>query len=330
MTPQHWSTWREAMDRALYGEAGFYVTAGAPAGAFRTAAHASPLWAVALLELATRLDAALGTAPDFAIVDVGAGGGELLAGLAAAAPEHWSLVGVDVAPRPAGLPERVSWRHDPPSDLTGLLTAVEYLDVVPVDVVELTETGPRLVEVSDSGEQRWGSEPTERDLGWLARWWPLADVGDRAEVGLTRDAAWRALSATVTRGLAVAVDYAAVPARDVAGTLTAYQDGRQRAPVPDGSCDLTAHVLMESLAVDGDLLLAQRDALAALGINATPPSYDDDPAGYLAALSRAGQAAELTDPFGLGGFYWLVHPVGVASPLPDLSGLPAHAPEWPT
>jgi hypothetical protein len=52
MTSRRWSTWREAMDRALYGEAGFYLSAGAPASAFRTAAHASPLWPASLLALA--------------------------------------------------------------------------------------------------------------------------------------------------------------------------------------------------------------------------------------------------------------------------------------
>jgi SAM-dependent MidA family methyltransferase len=326
MTPPHWSSWREAMGRALYGEAGFYLTAGAPAGGFRTAAHASPLWAVALLELATRVNAALGSPADFAVVDMGAGGGELLAGMAAIAPDHWSLIGVDVAPRPAELPDRVRWQHDLPRGVSGLLMAVEYLDVVPVDVVELTETGCRLVEVSESGEERLGPEPPERDLAWLRQWWPLAEVGDRAEVGHTRDAAWRQLSATVTAGLAVAVDYAAVPARDVAGTLTAYRDGRQLAAVPDGSCDLTAHVLLASLVADGDVLLDQRHALQALGISATRPRYGDDPAGYLAALSQAGEAAELTDPNGLGGFRWLLHPVGIVSPLSTVSGPPAPAP----
>jgi SAM-dependent MidA family methyltransferase len=303
------------MQRALYGEDGFYLRPGAPAGAFRTSAHASPRWAAALLELATRVDAALGSPTDFTVVDMGAGGGELLSGLAVSAPAHWSLVGVDVAPRPAGLPHRVAWQPHLPSRVCGLLTSVEYLDVVPVDVVELTEAGPRLVEVSDDGEERLGAAPSDHDREWLTRWWPLAEVGDRAEVGHTRDTAWRALSATLSRGLAVAVDYAAAPGRDVAGTLTSYRDGHQQAPVTDGSSDLTAHVLMESLVAAGDLLLSQRDALAALGIRATRPRYGDDPAAYLAALSRAGEAAELTDPNGLGGFHWLLHNVsGPAAP----------------
>ena len=119
-------------------------------------------------------------------MDMGAGGGELLAGLATGAPGRWSLMGVDVAPRPAGLPERVHWQRDVPSRVAGLVTAVEYLDVVPVDVVELTETGPRLVEVARRRGTA-GSRAGRPDLEWLRRWWPLAEIGDRAEVGHTRD-----------------------------------------------------------------------------------------------------------------------------------------------
>jgi SAM-dependent MidA family methyltransferase len=315
MTSRRWSTWRVAMDRALYAEAGFYRAAGAPASAFRTAAHASPLWAAALLRLASRVDEALGFPTEFAVVDVGAGGGELLAGLAVAAPERWSLIGVDVAPRPAQLPDRVGWQGEPAGSVTGVLLAVELLDVVPLDVVERTDGGPRLVEVDDAGEERLGSAPTAADQAWLDRWWPTAADGDRAEIGVPRDQLWRGLTSSVTRGLAVAVDYAAVPQRDLAGTLTAYRGGRQQLPVPDGSCDLTAHVLFDSLRDEGDLQLTQREALQTLGISASRPAYDGGASAYLDALSRAGEAAELTDPNGLGGFTWLLHPVGIPVPL---------------
>jgi hypothetical protein len=47
---------------------------------------------------------------------------------------------------------------------------------------------------------------------------------------------------------------------------------------------------------------------------------DRDPAGYLAALCRAAEEAELTDAAGLGGFSWLVQAVGL--PVPEsLAGL---------
>ena len=301
------------MHDALYGADGFYRSPGAPGRHFRTAAHASPLWAAAMVELAARVDAALGEPKDFSVVDVGSGGGELIAGIAAVAPDRWTLIGVDIADRPAQLPEHVGWSDKPPKAVSGLLIAVEWLDVVPVDVVELTDDGPRYVEVADDGEERISAPVDDEDREWLRCWWPLADIGDRAEIGRSRDTAWSAaLRRTLGRGVAVAVDYATHPMRDVAGTITAYRDGRQLLPVPDGSCDITAHVLMESCAaavtdVDATQLLTQRDALQQLGITGERPSYDGDPGSYVAALSRASEAAELLDPHGLGGFAWLLH-----------------------
>jgi hypothetical protein len=47
--------------------------------------------------------------------------------------------------------------------------------------------------------------------------------------------------------------------------------------------------------------------LQSLGISATRPAYNGDPTSYLAALSAAGEAAELLEPGGLGGFTWLLH-----------------------
>ena len=315
------------MHDALYGATGFYRSSGAPGRHFRTAAHSSPLWAKALGELATRVDRALGEPDGFTVVDMGAGGGELLAGLSATAPDRWRLVGVDVASRPESLPQRVHWLAEPPVDVVGLVVAVEWLDVVPVDVVELSDDGPRLVEVTHDGDERLGAPPSEADREWLARWWPLAEVGDRAEIGRSRDTAWSGLVATtLARGVAVAIDYAAEPSRDVAGTLTGYRDGRQILPVPDGSCDITAHVLMASCAdavrdVDSRLV-SQRDALLALGLSGDRPPYGGNPQEYVAALSQASAAAELLDPHGLGAFTWLVHARGLPVPIARVTNSP--------
>lgn len=298
-----WRTWREAMAEALYGPNGFYLPTGAPGRHFRTAAHISPLWPRAWLTLAERVYDALGGGP-FAVVDMGAGGGELIGGLAAIAPESWRLVGVDLTPRPQGLPERIEWLAAPPDGISGVVAAVEWLDVVPVDVVELAPDGPRLVEVDDDGAERLGEVVQS---GWLDRWWPLEEVGDRAELGRPRDEAWQGLVGRLRAGLAVAVDYAADPPRHPHGTLTGYRDGRQVRPVPDGSTDITAHVLLESC---GGTVLTQRDALRRLGVDGRVPPYDGDPAAYATALEAASQAAELLDPHGLGGFGWLVEPRG--------------------
>ena len=65
------------------------------------------------------------------------------------------------------------------------------------------------------------------------------------------------------------------------------------------------------------MLTTQRDALAALGLTAERPPRDlatTDPGGYLAALARVGQLAELRGRGGLGNFGWLVQSVGTDLP----------------
>ena len=301
------TTWRVAMSTALYGERGYYRTPGSPGRAFRTAAHVGAPWATAIHTLAAQVDDSLGHPVAFSIVDVGAGGAELLRALCELAPARWTLHGVDIAPRPGGLPERVRWTSRPPAGVTGLLLAAELLDVIPVDVVELTDDGPRLVTVDAEGHESVDEEPSTADAAWLARWWPLTAVGERAEIGHPRDLRWHGLTARLARGVAVAIDYAVRLPRDCAGTLTGYRGGRQVPAVPDGTRDLTAHVMVDSLLTPDDLVLSQREALAALGVTGRPPHDDGDANRYLAALTAAGAAAELLDLAGLGAFTWLVH-----------------------
>jgi SAM-dependent MidA family methyltransferase len=143
--------------------------------------------------------------------------------------------------------------------------------------------------------------------------------GGIAEIGLPRDQAWRSALSTVERGLALCVDYGHLrDSRPLLGTLTGYRYGRQVPPVPDGSCDLTAHVAFDALATPRSTVLRQRDALHALGVSGTRPPLAqaaDDPVAYLRALGTATAAAELTDPSGLGAHFWLLEPIGIPSPL---------------
>ncbi|WP_449060527.1 hypothetical protein [Planomonospora algeriensis] len=115
----------------------------------------------------------------------------------------------------------------------------------------------------------------------------------------------------------MAVDYAhASGRRPPYGTLAGYRDGAAVPPVPDGSCDITAHVALDACAAAGEragaataALTTQREALRGLGLTGTRPPADlarTDPRGYLRALVRASEEAELLDPGGLGGFGWLV------------------------
>jgi hypothetical protein len=111
--------------------------------------------------------------------------------------------------------------------------------------------------------------------------------------------------------------------------------------VPDGSCDITAHVALDACAAHAERvisrtrsapstgadpatgrssprLLSQRDALRALGVSGARPPLtlaSTRPAEYVRALASAGEAAELTAVGGLGDFGWLVQPVGTPDVL---------------
>jgi SAM-dependent MidA family methyltransferase len=259
------------------------------------------------------------------VVEVGAARGALLTALAAADPAL-RLTGVELAERPAYLPEQIGWVTEPDRPVRGLLVANEWLDNVPCDVAELAADGPRYVEVSPSGEERLGDPVTGADLDWLARWWPLAEQGDRAEIGRPRDEAWARAAGWVEHGLAVAIDYAHTREERRAGafpggTLTGYRDGREVPPVPDGSCDITAHVALDACAAyagPGAVLTTQRDALRALGVTGARPDLalaTSHPRGYLRALQDAGEQAELIAPGGLGSFGWLLQAAGIDVPV---------------
>ncbi|GAB3677721.1 SAM-dependent methyltransferase [Angustibacter aerolatus] len=309
-------TWRRAWHDALYGSRGFYRQDAGPAAHFRTSATASPLLGAALARLCRELG--LG-----ALVDVGAGRGELLPAVRAADPEL-RLTGLDAVERLAALSEAAGWVRSPggealpdlrPVTAAGaLVVAHEWLDVVPCSVLEREAAGTlREIEVDRDGTEHLGRPADAEDVAWCDRWWP----GARVEVGRSRDAAWAALVDASPGCVLLAVDYAHDAAdRPPHGTLAAYRDGRLTDPVPDGGCDLTAHVALDAVAAAGEAAGAtttvrttQRSALRTLGVDVRlpdPASASRDPSGYLAALQAASLAGELLHPAGLGGFGWLL------------------------
>jgi SAM-dependent MidA family methyltransferase len=298
--------WEPAWAEALYGPTGFYLRAEGPAGHFRTAAHAAGReLAEAVIRLATEHGCT-------AIVDIGAGRGELLTALAGATGRPPILWGADVVPRPAGLPPAVGWSTVPTTlaragaaelserELAGaLVMGWELLDVVPCPILELdADGGPREVLVeSATGRERLGAPALSAERGWCERWWPVDDavVGDRVEVGAPREEFWAQLVRQAVTGGAralLAVDYAhQSDTRPKLGSLTGFRAGRAVPPRPDGTMDVTAHVAIDAVAAAGlaagaasSELTSQHAALRALGV----------------------RNAELLEPGGLGGFSWLL------------------------
>lgn len=300
-----WRDWEQAWREALYAEDGFVHSGEPPAQHFRTSVHVGTVLAEALLELLDRTDHALGHPASLELVDLGAGGGELLAAMVESADlalrRRLRPLAVDLRPQPEGWP--LCWASVLPAQVTGLVVAHEWLDALPCAVVEHDGERVRRIQVSADGDEQLGAALSGPELRWLDHWWPLT-AGERAEVGLPRDRAWADVLQHLRAGAALAVDYGHLrEARPQSGTLAAYRHGRQVRPVPDGSCDLTAHVSLDSVAAqEPGTHITQAVALQALG------AYRRAPSGtWLQQTVRAGQLAELTDPAGLGGFAWVLH-----------------------
>lgn len=299
--------WREAWHAALYGPDGLYRREQ-PHEHFSTAT--SPGLVEVLAEAVVALCRREGLS---AVVDLAGGGGELAAAVCSLAPDL-DVTCIEVRPRPAGLPARIRWMSSPggaglPAQLQGLrgtlVLAHEWLDNVPCRVAERVAGELLEVYVRPDGTESLGDPVLDADRAWAERWWPQ---GERVEIGRARDEAWADLLARLDDGLAVAVDYGHTAAtRPAGGSLSAYRAGQLVLAVPDGSCDLTAHVAVDSLTQDRRV--SQHDLLEELDLTRPAPEARlarEAPGAYLQALARHSAVAALRDPDGLGGFWWVL------------------------
>ena len=230
------------------------------------------------------------------VTDVGAADGILLRRLMNLWPDDLRAAtewrGIDIRARPPGLDSSIAWIVGDIQEIgarlpaaPGLVVAHELLDDIPCDIVEPDDDGNLhviLVEPS-TGMQSVG--PLLGDaagcsaLGvdgvalaaWCANWWSRREPTARIEVGIARDATWRCISSLVTDGMAIAIDYAHVRDERMAGrwdggTLAAYAAGRPVRAVPDGTCNITAHVAIDSC----------RAASPSAHSILIPPRADDD------------------------------------------------------
>jgi hypothetical protein len=309
-------TWFDAWIESAYGADGFWRRHW-PGEHFRTAATSGPGLAEPLSAVLDRYGGG------YAVVDVGAGRGDLLRALAELRPEL-RLGGIDLRPRPEGLPADIRWAVDLwdvrySAWTTGqaetllhtwgpvMIVCCEWLDDLPCRVVRREADGWREIVVDDSGEQRAGPRLADADLDWADRWW---STGQRAEIGLTRDRAWSTLAAVVRQrgGCAALIDYGHHRSeRPPNGSFAAYRDGRSVEPVPSAEMNLTAHLSVDSVRTAGEavgltteLCCRQGEAIARLE---SPAPADPD---ALADLSRRSERAALASPYGWGSHWWLV------------------------
>ncbi|WP_067437709.1 hypothetical protein [Nocardioides jensenii] len=152
----------------------------------------------------------------------------------------------------SGLLPDVSLRPDVPTGFTGVVIAVDWLSHVPTHVVQADDDGrPRIVHVDPiSGQESLGLllsdpgvPPTLRE--WQEQHWPLKADFARAEIGTTREAAWRDVLRCLESGEAIAIENGHLSGgRPEAGSLRAAGD---LPTIPDGTRDLWADVALDAL-----------------------------------------------------------------------------------
>lgn len=255
-----------------------------PSEHFRTSA--GPVVAQRVAEIVRATDARLGHPAELTIVDIGCGDGALLSLVQESCPDlearaRW--IGIDLRPFSRPGVESVTARcptQIPGAPFVGVVMAHEWLDELPCDVVERDADGvDRIVLIDGDGCEVLGPALSDADgcarlaveaaaaREWLDRWWPLRAPGDRAEIGWRRDRAWAWMGSLLERGTALVTDYGhdrdSRGEAERRGTLVAYRSGHVVAPVPDGTCGVTAHVAIDACAqaLPGTVDSTQRDEI---------------------------------------------------------------------
>jgi SAM-dependent MidA family methyltransferase len=264
--PDDLMPWSTAWTRAATGPGGFYRReSGLAEQHFATNVSASPATAQRILEVAgADIERLLTTHGSITITDVGAGDGSLLAQLMELVDgrpgERITWRAIDLRCRPPSADRSIDWITGDATAVTrslypspGVVIAHELLDDIPCVILEVEDDGSLRTVVVDprNGREHLGTVVTYD--AWCERWWRRREPAGRIEVGRSRDEAWRSITGIVSDGLAIAVDYGHVSVdRDSglwdAGTLTAFREGRLVPVVPDGSCNITAHVAMDACA----------------------------------------------------------------------------------
>lgn len=246
--------WREAAQEALYGPEGFYRPRSGPG---RPLPHVrARLPAVRARRGPAAVPGRRGAGPAARAGLRGHGGRTGRTGhrRAGGAPRGRVVARASVRRRarraPPELDDRIEWRDEPPEGITGLLFANEWLDNVPVDVAGTDASGtPGTCWCARTAPSGSGSRsPGRTRNGWAGggRCRPRRACARRSgSPGPRVDGGRRHGRARRRRRRGLRAHRRGAPPF---GTLTAFREGQETAPVPDGSRDLTAHVALDACA----------------------------------------------------------------------------------
>lgn len=343
------------MEQALYyPQLGYYSRGPSigPRGDFTTSPEASPAFAKLLARHVADVDALLGRPALFHIVECGPGLGTLAAGILATIRStypglygriRYYLVEISAAlidsQKERLLPEHrgvVEWKRgmeELPEGLRGALIANEFVDALPVHVMENRggSVGEQRVDMRGADLILSFGAPLRPELeAFLQRYAIALEPGQRVEVNLAANEWVEQVGRTFDRCVATIIDYGDTSPgryseRRKEGTLLGYYGGKVTHDIlaHPGSQDLTALVDFTALQDEGEKhglrtlgLTRQAHLLVGLGLGTTISAETE--IGDLASIDvasvieyRRGLQA-LTSMEGLGQFHVLLLGKGVS------------------
>ncbi len=233
---------RRFMEVALYHpEHGYYRRARDPFGVggdYYTAEQLQPVFGVLIAARVRSMFQEMGSPPDFSVVELGAGRGEMAQAFSA-----FPYYPVDS--------DRDEW----PDEFTGVVFSNEFFDALPVHVA--VRRGKRFREVRvDWKEERFvwveGDTVSGEVEAYLERYAGSREEGDLVEVNLDALGWIERVARRLRRGYVFTIDYGYTERESVRfrrGTLMAYH---RHTAVEDvladpGARDITAHVCFSAL-----------------------------------------------------------------------------------
>lgn len=267
------------METALYdARHGYYRRPRDPFGKegdFFTASQIQPVFGILLAARVRQLYRAMGEPPDFTVVELGAGRGEL-----APALSEWRYIPVE------------SGSGELPRRFRGVALSNEFFDALPVDVAVWRDGAFRQMLVGvEEGRFLWseGGPVSPEAEAYLRRYFPPPEEGRWYEIHLEALAWVERIAAALEEGYALAIDYGYTREEAVrfpAGTLMGYQRHTAREDVLEhpGERDITAHVnfsAIEERGAECGLPTERFETLARMLLDAGEPDQ------FAAALETA-------------------------------------------
>jgi SAM-dependent MidA family methyltransferase len=238
-------SFRRFMEAALYDPVhGYYRHMRDPFGKqgdFYTAEQIQPVFGILMAARIRSLYREMGAPPDFTVVELGAGRGEM-----AAAFSEWRYVPVDLAG--GAMPAR----------FRGVVFANEFFDALPVEAVTFRDGGFREMRVDWDERFVWVTGPPAREevADYLRRYFLPPTEGALFEVNLDALAWIERIARALEAGFVFTIDYGCTRAETVRfprGTLMSYRRHRADEDVLEdpGAKDITSHVAFTAIEEHG-------------------------------------------------------------------------------